>query len=386
MEYFDIIIVGGGASGSFCALCCPQNKKIAIIDAGDKIAKKLLVTGNGKCNISNIDCSSQYFNQNIDSFFDKQNSKQSIKFFEDLGLCTFVDNQRIYPISNTAKSVVDVLNFHLTQRGISCFCNQTVTDIEFDGKKYFVTSDKQKFCAQKVVIATGTNFLPTLKNFDIKISKTFPSLVALKTKQKNKRLEGVRASNCKVTCFCDKTTKTEFGEVLFKSDGLSGICILNLSCVFARQKRFEGKIVIDLLPDFDIEKLTKILNKNKQIFDNVQNMLCGLFHKEIANEIIFRNHLSNDTPCKSLTEKHIKDLATTINQLDFDVVGCFENNQVVSGGIHLDQLTQNLQSKKYKNLFFCGEICDVDGICGGYNLQWAWTSGYIVGKNIYGND
>ena len=382
MKNFDVVIVGGGASGCFAALNCPQ-KSVAIIEKDDRLAKKLLVTGNGRCNITNLNCSSEFYNQNIDRFLSQFSCQDAISFFDDLGLKTYADDQnRVYPVSNSAKSVVQVLNFWLNKRKIQSFCNQQVLALTKNNGGYVVKTQTDEFFANKVVVATGTEFLDTLNAFNLQKSKTMPSLVSLATKQKNKRLDGVKVSNCLVTCLCNGKTASEYGEVLFRENGLSGICVFNLSCVFARQKSFLGKVYINLLPNYTLEKLTAILNRNKTLFDDVQTMLCGLLHKEVANEVAYRSNLDAVVKCKDLSNKNISDLANNIHKLEFDVNGSFSNNQVTNGGIKIDCLTSCLESKQNENLFFCGEICDVDGNCGGYNLQWAWTSGYVVAKGL----
>lgn len=383
MKNFDVIIIGGGASGCFVALNCPQDKNIAIIEKDDRLAKKLLVTGNGRCNITNLNCSSKFYNQNIDCFLSQFDCQNAISFFDNLGLKTYADEEnRVYPVSNSAKSVVQVLNFWLNKKKIQSFCNQKVMSLAKQNDGFVVKTQTDEFYANKVVVATGTGFLDVLSGFNLEKSKTMPSLVSLVTKQKNKRWDGVKISNCLVTCLCNGQTTSEYGEVLFKENGLSGICIFNLSCVFARQKSFLGKVYLNLLPNYTLEKLIAILNKNKSLFDDVQTMLCGLLHKEVANEVMYRAGLDMFFKCKDLTNKNILELANNINKLEFDVNGYSSNNQVTNGGIKLDCLTSNLESKQSKNLFFCGEICDVDGNCGGYNLQWAWTSGFIVAKGL----
>lgn len=382
MKNFDVVIIGGGASGCFAALNCPQ-KSVAIIEKDDRVAKKLLVTGNGRCNITNLNCSSEFYNQNIDRFLSQFSCQDATSFFDDLGLKTYADEEnRVYPVSNSAKSVVQVLNFWLNKQKIQSFCNQKVMSLAKQNDGFVVKTQTDEFYANKVVVATGTGFLDVLSGFDLEKSTTMPSLVSLVTKQKNKRWDGVKISNCLVTCLCNGQTASEYGEVLFKENGLSGICIFNLSCVFARQKSFLGKVYLNLLPNYTLEKLIAILNKNKSLFDDVQTMLCGLLHKEVANEVMYRAGLDMFFKCKDLTNKNILDLANNINKLEFDVNGYSSNNQVTNGGIKLDCLTSNLESKQSKNLFFCGEICDVDGNCGGYNLQWAWTSGFIVAKGL----
>ena len=387
MIFFDVAVVGGGASGSVLAIMLASGgKRVCIFDGQDFVAKKLLATGNGRCNITNNNMKSGFFNQNIDVFLQKFDQNATKNFFEGLGVKIYADSEgRCYPVSNTAKSVVFALQNKLKKLGVTVFNNTKVTYIKFD-TQYQITSGQTKVCAKNVVVCCGPNAstYDMLKNFDIKTVAQNPSLVALKTKQSTKRLDGTKLSGVKVVAKIGAKQKEQFGEVLFKQNGLSGICIFNLSTMFARVGSFNGKIVIDIFPKIDEQELCKIIEHNSKIFDCAIDMLLPLLNKEVALEVLKQADVVPDKPSKNLDIVTLQKIAHTIKNLSFDVVGSYDNNQVVSGGVDLSSLTTSLQSKVHKGLYFAGEVCNVDGECGGYNLQWAFCSAFVVANKILG--
>ena len=386
MEIFDVAILGSGASGCIAAIkILERYKNIAIIDASNKIAKKILSTGNGRCNLTNKNMSSNFFNQNIDSFSKRFNQNDTLNFFSSLGLVCYHDEEgRVYPLSNSAKSVVDVLNNKIISTGAKCFLEQKIEKITKENDIFAIKTTENLIKAKKVVFALGGNSADEiLKNFNISCKKFVPSLVSLKINS-SKFLNNLRVSNVKVSAFDNQNNSmVENGEILFKDGGISGICIFNLSTLFARQNKFEGKINIDLLPNYSLNELKNLLVSRKTLNVSINKFFDGLFVSPLAYEILNRCKLDENRNSKTLTNEEISAFANTIKNLNFTVKGHFDNNQVFSGGINLKDLTENLEHKKVKNLYFCGEVCDVDGICGGYNLQWAWTSGFIVGENIW---
>ena len=386
MKEFDVVIVGGGASGCFCALALQKKLRVAIVDPNLFLAKKLLVTGNGKCNLTNLITKDKSYNQNLTCFFERFNCNNTIEFFDSLGLKTYADEEgRVYPVSNSAKSVVEIIDFHLNKNKNLNFINGSVVKITQENHKYKIETENQTILCNKVVIATGGNTAKNiLNNFNIAFKQSYPSLVALKTKQISNRLDGLRVSNVKVCCITKNNKHSEFGEVLFKKNGLSGICVFNLSCFFAREGCFNGKVYINLLPQYTDQKLYNILKQNFNMFNTAQNAVIALLHKQLAIEVLYRSNIDIQASCNQITDKQLKTLTNNILNLEFDVVDYFDNNQVYSGGVDLKQLDNNLQSSNYNNMYFCGEVCDVDGLCGGYNLQWAWTSAFIVAKAIEG--
>ena len=382
MKNYDAIIIGGGASGCMAAIVT-KNKNVAIMDSAKTLAKKIMVTGNGRCNLTNTNMNSTYFNQNIDKYLEQFDQTKTLELFEGMGLETYADEEgRVYPISNSAKSVVDVIISKLNNK-VDAILEQKVIDIQKTQNGFVVTTDKDKYNAKKVVVACGGNaFVDIVKNLGVEVKPFVPSLVALKCKDV-KDLNGVKASNAKVTATnADGLSRSEIGEVLFKDGGLSGIVVFNLSTIFSRTNNFSGKINIDLMPNFSEEQVVEKLAKRKSLNVNLDKMFIGMFVNSLANEIFRQCKINTNIKSNNLTEKELTLLAKTIKNLSYNVIGSYDNNQVFSGGVKCADLDNKLMHKQIPGLYFTGEICDIDGVCGGYNLQWAWTSGKIVGDSL----
>ena len=382
MKNYDVIIIGGGASGCMAALTA-KNNNIAIIDSGKSLAKKIMVTGNGRCNITNTNMESSYFNQNIDQYLQKFDEKQTLEFFESIGLETYSDSEgRVYPLSNSAKSVVDVIVSKLNNK-VESILEQKVIEIKKVDEGFFVTTDKDSYSCQKLVVAAGGNILINVANkWAIDPKPFIPSLTALKCSDV-KDLNGVRVSDVKVTVTNSLgESKSEEGEILFKDSGVSGIVVFNLSTMFARSGSYKGSVSVDLLPKLTIDELCKKLENRKSLNVRLTKFFVGMFVNSLANEIFRQSKIDTNIKSSKLTDEQILILAKTIKNLTYKVVGNYDNNQVYSGGVRLSSLDENLMCKQVPNLYFAGEICNVDGVCGGYNLQWAWTSGKIVGDDL----
>lgn len=387
MKEFETIILGGGASGTMCAMFC-QTNNVAIIDNNSKLAKKVLVTGNGKCNLTNINIDKQdslnFYNQNIKKYLQKFTAQDTINYFRNLGLETYFDTQgRVYPISSSAKSVQDVINRQVKDKNISVFLENKVLNIKKENEYFAVQTDKELFSCKKLVFCLGGNKTDLLIPLGLNIKNNVPSLCALKTRQ-TKNLNGQRLENVLVKAINYKTgeQKSEMGEVLFKEEGLSGIVVFNLSSCFSRNNDFNGEIQIDLLPNIDEKSLFEMLLERRKLNLPVSEFFVGMFINPIAYEIFEKCKTNENRTSDKLTSEEIKQFVNVIKCLTFEVKGFYDNNQVFSGGVVLSELDDNLMSKKVPNLYVCGEACDVDGLCGGFNLQWAWTSGQIVGKNL----
>ena len=370
-----IAIIGGGASGVVAGIFAAKNNDVTIFSE-KPLGKKLLVTGNGRCNLTNMGGFSTAYNIDVISYLSRFNNLDTIEFFNSLGLEVYHDSEgRVYPLSNSAQSVVDVLNTKIQKLGIKVE-KQDVFDVKI-GKKILINNN---FEFDKVIVASGSE-ASVLDLFNVEYKKFSPSLVALVTKQNTKRLSGIRLSDVKVTLKVNGKEYVEYGEVLFKDKGLSGICIFNLSSYLARRGEYNGKIEIDMLPKQTINETTKMLtNRTCLGYKTFGEFMQGLFNTEVNKFVLWQSGIEEND---NLTQDKILLLAKTIKGLTFDVVDNYGNNQVKSGGISLDDLTQNLEHKKMLGVYFVGEICDVDGLCGGYNLQWAFASGKIAGESVW---
>lgn len=382
-----IAILGGGASALMCASFAHKNNQVTIIEKNEKIGKKILATGNGRCNLTNLAVSSDDYNQNIDKFLQVFDNKKAIWFFNSLGLETYADEMgRVYPFSNSAVSVVDVLkNYLMLQKNITFKTEKIFVDLQKINNKYKVVfNDNSCEFFDKIIVALGNNAeLEIFDKFNIKYKKFTPSLCAMQSKI-DKRLAGLRVSDVMVYCKGKSFGFKEKGEILFRQDGISGIVIFNLSAYLARRNLPRAEIVIDLLPDININQLkNKLKLRQKQFFNyNSSEFLTGFFHKSLNYVLLKNSQISQDILIKDISDKQINNLCEQIKKFTIQTTAFLDNNQVCAGGILLDELTPKLESKEQKNLYFIGEIVDVDGVCGGFNLQWAWTSGYIVGNEV----
>lgn len=379
-DVFDVIILGAGAGGMLCASSI-KNKKVAVVDCATKPAKKIMVTGNGRCNLTNVAVSSNAYNQNIDKYLRRFDEKKTLNFFEKLGLVVYSDEEgRVYPLSNSAKSVVDVLEYGA--KDCNFFLGEKLSQIVKKNDMYEVSLSEKTLKAQNLVIATGGGSIDILKMLNVEFKEFVPSLVSLKSKS-TRDLNGTRVPNVLVSAKNSLgVSKSERGEVLFRENGLSGIVIFNLSTLFSRCGCFDGNVKIDLLPDMKKDEVENLLRRRKNKDVLLDKLFVGMFVNSVSNEIFKQSKINTNVQCKMLSEEQISLLAKTIKSLNFEICGHLENNQVFCGGVPLDALDENLMHKKNKGLFFVGEICDVDGVCGGFNLQWAWTSGHIVGEKL----
>ena len=362
-----LVIVGGGASGLMLASLLKTNNAnidITILEKLEHVGKKILMTGNGKCNLSNTNiepcCYNNEFGYNVASSFNAN------EYFNKLGLLTYSDDQgRIYPVSNVSNSVLDVLRNSMSDVDIKTSYN--VTRVAKKGDKYVISNDKfQNIEADIVVMATGgktyykeNNSYLICSMLSHRITPLRPTLTSLKVQENLASIENLRAK-VKAKLFANNNLVYEDnGEVLFKKNALSGIVIFQLSSYIARDTFKKYSIELDLLPSMSQSELEDYLTKYPS--------MTGLFAKMINQYII-----------KQSSSKSPKDLAYTIKHLKFNVLDDieFKNAQVTAGGININEISEFMESNIYPNLYFLGELVDVDGICGGYNLHFAFASAY----------
>lgn len=390
----DVIIIGGGASGIICALRLRQlsnNLKITILEKQNRIGKKILVTGNGRCNISNNAVNSHHYNQKdfMEHVLAHFTFSDSENFFKDLGIFFRVDDVgRAYPYSESAKSFLDLLLYHLDRGSIDVQTSQEVVDVQKVADGYLVYTDNNKYQARYVVFATGgqayINFnnrsYDVLKSLNHHIVPLRPGLVPLKVLENTKALNGIRVKSKASLIQNGQLIHSSEGEIQFRDDGLSGILSLELSSFYSRLNNKQDVIVsLDLMEDYSIEEIKKFLfQKLNNEFDE-ENLLTGIFNKMLAIELIKRTKEEKGDFVSSLVQK-IKDFRFTI----IDTYP-FNSAQVTLGGVLIDEVDYSFESKLHQNLYIIGEALDIDGNTGGFNLHFAWLSGLLCANNIYIN-
>ena len=399
----EIAVIGGGASGMMAAITARKSgKEVVILERKDRILKKVLITGNGRCNITNVNADiSNYFGKNISSvenILNSFNPQDTMDFFNGLGIvCNEENRGKVYPLSGQASSVVDALRFEAERLGIKIETEFYVRKIEKDGFKFKIYSeDRKKIEAGRVILAAGGQSYPELgsngsgfelaKELGHSVTRLSPSIVQLKTeKHQVKGLQGIK-TDVAVTAYGDnKKICTYDGELLFTDYGISGNVVFNISFVMPLYKNVEFEI--DFMEKFDYNELYEILKERKKMMSHLtmENYFNGMINKKLGQFLSKVSGIEKlSKPVKDLNDSEIRKLCTVLKKYRIKILDTtgFKNAQVTAGGVLLNEVnTETLESKIVKGLYFSGEVLDVYGECGGFNLQWAWASGYIAGKN-----
>ena len=400
----EIAVIGGGASGMMAAITARKSgKEVVILERKDRILKKVLITGNGRCNITNVNANiSNYFGKNISSvenILNSFNPQDTMDFFNGLGIiCNEENRGKVYPLSGQASSVVDALRFEAERLGIKIETEFYVKKIEKDGFKFKIYSeDRKKIEAGRVIIAAGGQSYPELgsngsgfelaKELGHSVTRLSPSIVQLKTeKHQVKGLQGIK-TDVAVTAYGDnKKICTYDGELLFTDYGISGNVVFNISFVMPLYKNVEFEI--DFMEKFDYNESYEILKERKKIMSHLtmENYFNGMINKKLGQFLSKVSGIEKlSKPVKDLNDSEIRKLCTVLKKYRVKILDTtgFKNAQITAGGVSLNEVnTETLESKIVKGLYFSGEVLDVYGECGGFNLQWAWASGYIAGKNV----
>lgn len=394
-----IAVIGGGASGIATAIfskrTCMENS-VTVFERSDRVLKKLLATGNGRCNLSNKDISPEnYFTHNpemlspILSAFTPDDERQ---FFESLGIMLCEENGRIYPYSRRANAVSDALRLECEHLGIKIRTGAFIKSIEKKGNYFSILGET----FDKVVISSGGmsapsfgtdgNALNLLKAFGHSITPVCYALSPVKVQEKVTKLKGIRA-HCTVTLTdAGKPIKKEQGELQLTDYGLSGIAIMQLS----RLCRKGSIIKVDLVPDYDTDEFLPILRERAKALSHFKadDFLTGFLHKALGQYILEKCNINIGREVSSLTDNDLTKLTKTIKALSFTVESVLgkEQSQATCGGARLNEFNPvTLESNKVSGLYCTGEALDSVGDCGGYNLHWAWATAYIVGNGINKN-
>lgn len=380
----NVAVIGGGASGILAAIFAARNgASVTILEKNPRIGKKILATGNGRCNFTNVNaCADNYNSDFVQYALENFTPADVIDFFEELGLLSRTEAEgRVYPLSGQATAVLDVLRLELSRLSVKILAEFDVERIEKKGDLFEIFSNNQTIRANKVIAATGGMASPKsgsdgkgyelLKAFGHKTTKLIPSLVQVKTE---KSVGGVRAYG-KVTT---QNGTCETGEIQFNNYGISGIPVFGI----AKYVKKGESVFLDLLPDYTEEEVFGILkNRPKQ---TMETYLIGILNKALGQFLLKECGISPLSKMSdTLRDDEIMRIAKKIKCWRFDVTGTmpWENAQVTSGGIELSELNEKtMESKLVSGLYVTGELLDIDGPCGGYNLHWAWASGKLAGS------
>lgn len=404
-----IAIIGAGAAGLMAAITAKRlnkNLQIDVFDNNNGIGKKILASGNGRCNISNIDCKvSNYIGENPSfvEFALKQFDFNSFKkFCKSIGLLLDIkEDGKVYPLSNEAKSVVNLLNSAIQSLDINTIFETKITDIKKQNDKFVVISEDKEFEAyDKVLISSGLAAAPQLNateegmniasNLGHSFNLTYPSLVGLHTDFENSsRIQGVKKVAL-VSLYIDGQKENEIlGDILFTKYGVSGFAILDISqyAVYPLSLYQDVQIAINLFPNLS---RNEVLGMVESLFKTLPNqeaveLLTGIVSNKLAPILLEISKTDKQSKAKDINAKQIRAIVNTLINWRFKITGTqgFKHAEASGGGVRTDEVDEKTyESKKCSGLYFAGEVLDIVGNRGGYNLQFAWASGCLVGKSI----
>ena len=361
MKVFDVAVIGGGASGLFLSSLLGAKYKVVLFEANERVGKKILMSGNGKCNLLNQKIDHRMYNnpEYIKKIAERISVEKILNIFMSMGLlCKNIDG-RIYPYSEVGNTVLNVFRENI--KDTTLVSNTKIVSIDNQDNFILTASNEKKYFAKYVVLATGSPASLGIDSLELyaKLGHSFvefkPALTYIKTtKSKIAGLSGIRV---KASLISDNYS--ENGEILFKDDGISGIIAFNMA---SRISRSNSQIIyIDFMPDYQLYEVRELIKKIG---------LEGIFHRRIA-EAITKNYSPSE-------------YIEGIKKFKLEVLGFgpMENAQVATGGLSLDEFNSDLSSKIIEGAYATGEVLDIDGECGGFNLYWAWASSIIVAESL----
>ncbi|MFI3200940.1 MAG: aminoacetone oxidase family FAD-binding enzyme [Eubacteriales bacterium] len=393
----QIAIIGGGASGIMAAIIAARNGgTVTIYEKNNRIGKKILATGNGKCNFSNryfsyeaYYCKDEHSNRKalLEGVFGQHNVEDTEVFFQELGLCIREKNGNLYPVSEQASTILELLRNELERLQVSVHTDTEITSLKKISKQY-----------QVVIVACGSNANASIngrtngydlaKEIGHTLQKQLPSLVALRsTTTYNKAVAGVRTQAILSLQIGGELVRVEEGELQLTDYGLSGIAIFQLSrdASIALDNKQSVSVLINFLPYIKSGELESFVERRYETHKNqtIEEFFLGMLHQKLILPLLKELHIPFREKVKNYSLQKVLEVLQTLQRFEVKIHGTnpYEKAQVSSGGVLLEELNKNLRSKLCQNIYFIGEMVDVDGICGGYNLQWAWTSGYVAGKD-----
>lgn len=402
-----IVIIGGGASGMFAAITAATvdpTAQVGILEQKETLGKKILSTGNGRCNLTNeymkLSCFHSDTPSAIAPILDQFTEKNTIDFFENLGVLTKSRNGYIYPRSDQASTILEMLQMRLQQLEVQIHTEVAVKDILKKKNNFQILTSKGTFQAERVILATGGKAASILgsdgsgyvlaKKLGHQLAPVVPALVQLKTRKNPlQKAAGVRVDG-KISAYDgEQLVASDTGELQLTAYGISGIPAFQVSRYLAKALYAQRKaeVEIDFVPYMDEGQWKEFLTERRAKCASwtMSQFLTGIFNQKLIPRILEISCIPANKNVDELTEKDFQILMQRCKHTRLAVTETngFENAQVCAGGVYLDEIdAKTMESKIVPGLYLIGELLDVDGICGGYNLQWAWTTGKIAGTHV----
>lgn len=400
-----VIIVGGGASGLMAAITAARGgAKVTVLEHQKQPGKKILVTGNGRCNYTNTDQELSHYHSEeplqMETALEQFNCQDTVRFFTELGIFSKNRNGYLYPHSDSASAVLEVLRMECEHLKVKIACQAEVESITKKEGIFQVNTPGWTYEAEKVILATGSKAAPATgsdgsgyalaKSLGHKIIDPYPALVQLLSKEKClNQLAGIRIDAEAHLIAEGRNVCSNRGEVQLNAKNISGIPVFQISGEAAKalENGKQCEIMLDFLPDFTMEMLEgffchRILTGG---YKTAVSFLTGLFPKKLSEVLCEKCGFSSKLRAEDFTKEQIQRLCRNTKQFKIKIYGTngFEHAQCCGGGVSLAEIDPlTMESRKLSGLYLCGELLDVYGDCGGYNLQWAWTSGYLAGSAV----
>lgn len=404
MKKSELTVIGAGASGIMAALTAAmQGKKVTLIERQARVGRKLMATGNGRCNITNIKADLPFYHGDNVGFAEyalcSMPVQKTIEFFSSIGLLTTVEEGgRVYPLSNSANSVVDTLRYALEATGVEIVNSCLIKTAKKHGDVFRIYSDEPVIECNKLIIACGgaageklggsQDGYKILKSFGHSSTAIAPALSQIKTKPDFPRsLKGVKADVRTRIEENGNTIATSEGEALFTETGVSGPAIFDISRTAAVNSNKNLELRLNFFRNRTEADLYDYINNKKQKMPNLSasEVWTGALHNRLGRMLIKYSGIDSNKIVSELSQDEMSKIVR--NSLDFVLpiygTDSFSQAQVTAGGIRCSEFCdKTMQSKIVKGLYACGEVLDIDGDCGGFNLQWAWSSGYLAGLTL----
>lgn len=403
----QVIVAGGGAAGMMAAIASRRlGAEVMILERNPRVGKKILATGNGRCNFTNINAGTDFYHGSNPKFVHGALAQftvdDTIRFFEELGIAHKVEDfGKVYPMSDQASSILDVLRYELSELGVTIICDAFIKEIKRADSRFKIElADGQIHQGDRVIMATGGKAMPASgsdgNGYELASrlghSKVdpFPALVQLMLEGSFfKRIEGVKFVGTAEILHRNKTMATDRGDILFANYGVSGPPILQISRIAGEllKQGKEAQLKITMMDMMRKDELKDLLSRRFQNGPRkpVDFSLVGLLNKRLIPVVLKEAGIDDiNRPAASLLNSEKQRITDILTDWRFKIRGTrgWSSAQVTAGGVDTGEIDPStMESKLVKGLFFAGEIMDIDGQCGGFNLQWAWSSGYIAGQN-----